>query len=300
MRLSMWRRLKNALIYYFTAGLVTLVGFVPAIFVDPVGKWLGYTAHFFASRERRLARTHLGRALNLEGSQRRVRALARGVFVALGRSAVELCRLRMSPHKTPRVVLSPASAQVLDTAFSKGKGVIFVSGHLGNWELMAYTLANLGYPISTVARESYDPRFTQMIEGFRKRAGVESIYRGRPGSSAAMLRALKSNRVLGFLIDQDTSVPSAFVPFFGTPAKTPVGAAVFATRSSAPVVLGSIHRRGDGSHIIDIVPLSVPEDVREGTALLTQHLEARIRRHPTEWVWFHERWRTRPDAEVAA
>ncbi len=295
---SMMRRIKNTFIYYFARVAIALTGFVPARFAVPFGRVLGSLAHLVAGRERRQATDQLAAALELPSSGRRVRLLVRDVFRELGVSAIELCQLFRSGESSPQISVSADSRSALDAALAEGRGVVFVTGHIGNWELMALALARLGYPISTVAKESYDFRFTRLIESFRAREDVKAIYRGRPGSSAAMLRALKKNSVLGFLIDQDTTVPSAFVPFFGRPANTPIGAAVFALRSGAPVVVGTIHRTAEGKHIIDIARVQIPDNIEAATALLTSHLEQRIRRHPTQWVWFHRRWKTQPDGKT--
>lgn len=198
-----------------------------------------------------------------------------------------------NPERRPKVVISPSSLRALDDASSLGRGIIFVTAHLGNWELMAATLARAGYPIFTAAKKSYDPRFTKMIHKARCDFGVRAVYRGDKGAFAAMLRALRNNGVLGFLIDQDTDVPSVFAPFFGRPAKTPSAPAVLALRCGAPIVVGSISRNiRDGSHTVDIEPFNVSGGVEEITAALNLRLEARIRKHPSEWVWFHRRWKS--------
>ncbi len=297
---TMLRALKNSFIYHGAMCAVTLVGFLPVRLAAPIGRLLGGLAHLLARRERKLALHHLGMTMDPSRSKTRAKLLTRGVFVELGKSAVELCLLRNAPHKSPEVILSDASRQALEDALAQKRGVVFVTGHLGNWELLARTLATLGYPISTVAKESYDPRFTRQIDRFRSGAGVQVIYRGRPGAPSAVLRALKQGRAIGFLIDQDTSVPSAFVPFFGHPASTPIGAAALALRTNAPVVVGTIHRAPSGKHIIDITACPIPTEVEKATAVMTSHLEARIRRHPAQWVWFHERWNSKPPTKAAA
>jgi KDO2-lipid IV(A) lauroyltransferase len=293
---ALLRGTKNLLIYFLSRVALALVGLVPAGLTAGCGRLLGRIAHRVAGRERRLARRQIAAAFDLAESSARARLLTRGVFAGLGIGAVELTRLARSASARPEVEIAESSRRVLDRALAADRGVVFATGHIGNWELMAIELARLGYPISTVAKESYDPRFTALIERFRARFSVRAIYRGRPGASTAMLRALKQNRVLGLLIDQDTSVPSVFVPFFGRPAKTPVGAAALALRSRAEVVVGSIHRRADGSHSICIEPCPLPPDQTAATARLTAALEARVRRRPSQWVWFHERWKSRPDA----
>ncbi|MCK9461906.1 MAG: lysophospholipid acyltransferase family protein [Proteobacteria bacterium] len=290
----MSRRLKNAVIYAVVRALVGALGLVPAALVRPVGLALGALGHRLAGRERRRARTQISRGLGLDPTSRRVRLLVRGVFAQLGLSAVEVCRLRHRPAVADSVAIPEGSRRALEAALREGRGVVFATGHLGNWELMAVALARAGFPITAIAKESYDPRFTRLVEDERRRLGVEVIHRGRPGSSAATLRALRAGRVIGLLIDQDTRVPGTFVPFFGAPAFTPTGAAALAVRTGAPLVVGSIRRTPRGGHVVEVDRCEPPVDTAEGTASLTAALERRIRRHPSQWVWFHERWKTRP------
>jgi KDO2-lipid IV(A) lauroyltransferase len=296
---ALLRGTKNFIVYFLSRIALATIGLVPARLTAGAGCLLGRIAHRVARRERRIARRQIAAALRLDEGGRRAACLTRGVFAHLGTGAVELARVMRSPDRAPRVDLPETSRRALDEALAVGRGVVFAAGHIGNWELMAAELARLGYPISTVAKPSYDPRFTRLIDHFRDRLGVQAIYRGRPGAATAMLRALKRNRVLGLLIDQDTAVPSVFVPFFGRPAKTPLGAASLALRSRAEVVAGSIRRRADGTHEILIERHALPSDETAATARLTAALEARIRSRPSQWVWFHERWKSRPDAAVA-
>jgi Kdo2-lipid IVA lauroyltransferase/acyltransferase len=287
------RQIKNRLIYLATKGAVSLIGRVPERWMPALGRGLGALAYAAAGFERRCACRQLRSAFGSKLSVARSRRLTRGVFNRLALSAVELARMVRNFEQRPNVVLPPSSLRALDEASALGRGVIFVTAHLGNWELMAATLARAGYPIFTVAKKSYDPGFTKMIHKARGDFGVRAIYRGDKGASAAMLRALRNNAVLGFLIDQDTDVPSVFAPFFGRPAKTPAAPAVLALRLGAPIVVGSIFRNTrDGSHAVEIEPFEVSGSVEEVTAALNLLLETRIRRHPCEWVWFHRRWKS--------
>jgi KDO2-lipid IV(A) lauroyltransferase len=295
MPLALFKGTKNSVIYFLARLALAAAGLVPRRLVRAFGRAIGGLAHWIARRERRLARRQIAAAFGLGPDGGRTAVLVRGVFDHLGVGAIELARILVSPRRAPRVELPERSRRALEDALSEGRGVLYATGHIGNWELMATELARLGYPISTVTKPSYDPRFTRLIDRFRARSGIEAIHRGRAGASVAMLRALRKNRVLGMLIDQDTRVPSVFVPFFGRSAHTPVGAAAVALRNESPVVVGSIRRRADGSHVIEIELCPLPPDETEATAVLTAALESRIRRRPSQWVWFHERWKTRPD-----
>ncbi len=290
----MGRRIRHAFVYFLARVAMAAVALLPERAGRGSGRALGALAHGLARRERTLARGHLALAFGLDPAGPRAGLLARGVFAHLGESLVELSRLIARPGWLPDIGMSAVSGRALDEALAAGRGAVFVTGHLGNWELMAVALARAGYPISTVARESRNPRFARLVASGRARFGVECIHRGRPGAVAGILRALKRGRVLGLLIDQDTRVPGVFVPFFGRAAFTPVAAAAIALRTGAPVIVGSIRRRRDGSHEVTIEPCALPADEGAATALLTARLEERVRRRPSQWVWFHERWRTQP------
>ncbi|MFO8073167.1 MAG: lysophospholipid acyltransferase family protein [Polyangia bacterium] len=295
------RRLKNTAIFLFARAAVALAGLVPATLVRPCGAAVGSLALLLAPRQRKLARRQLAAAFSLQPHGRRARILLHGVFSHLGTGAIELCRLLRRPAAPLRVELPSPSREALERALSRGRGAVFVTGHIGNWELMAISLARLGYPISTVARESYDPRFTRLLDRGRSSFGVSSIFRGRPGAAARMLRALRANRILGFLIDQDTRVDGVFAPFFGREAHTPIGPAAIARRTGTPLLVGSIRRLRNGGHLISIQELHLPGDDAGAALALNAELERRVRLRPSQWVWLHDRWRTRPpDGDRAA
>jgi KDO2-lipid IV(A) lauroyltransferase len=188
---------------------------------------------------------------------------------------------------------------------ARGKGLVYVTGHVGNWELMAQKVPRIGaWPISTIAKATIDPGMNALIEKARREGGVETLWRENPSTARAMIRCFKKNEILGILIDQDTNVQGVFVPFFGRPAFTPRAAADLALRFRAPVVVATTRRRGprpgDGHEIQAVeVPYDPDAPDREAeairlTAACTAVLEAAIRRNPVEWVWMHERWKTPP------
>src|SRR5262249_45671126 len=177
----------------------------------------------------------------------------------------------------------------------EGRGLIAVPGHLGNWELLAATLAR-HVPLTVVARRVNDARFQALILRFREAAGIEVVLRDDRHFQAAVREALSRNRAVALLIDQDTRGAGVWVPFLGRLARTPPGAALLALRTRAPLVTAFIARRPEGGHHARIARVDVPGDRAAGavtalTAVLTAAIEAQLRRHPVEWVWWHERWR---------
>jgi KDO2-lipid IV(A) lauroyltransferase len=268
-----------------------------------LGARLGALAYTVAGGERRKALKSLALAFP-EKSDAERQAVARAAFRHLGAAALEVACTGALDEGLERLVAWPQEdRRVLEAALARGKGVVFVSGHVGNWELLARRVARSGFPCQSIAKETTDPRLTELVARFRARGGVRSIWRGQEGAARAMLRALRSGEILGILIDQDTKVQSVFVPFFGELAATPRAAADLALRTGAAVVTGFCHREGEGYRLsMEEVPVPQGED-REAlavalTAALSARIEAAIRRAPEQWVWMHQRWKTRPPTAV--
>ncbi|MCP3144204.1 lysophospholipid acyltransferase family protein [Pyxidicoccus xibeiensis] len=293
------KRLKRFLRYVLIRGVLLLLQPLPLGLASALGARLGTWAYTLAGGERRKALKSLAVAFP-EKSDLERQALARAAFRHLGAAALEVACTGALDRGLERLVAWPEEdRRVLETALARGKGVVFVSGHVGNWELLARRVARAGYPSQSIAKETTDPRLTDLVGRFRARGGVRSIWRGQEGAARAMLRALRSGEILGILIDQDTRVQSLFVPFFGELAATPRAAADLAIRTGASVVTGFCHREGEGYRLsMEEVPVPQEGD-REAAALaltaaLSSRIEAAIRRTPEQWVWMHQRWKTRP------
>ena len=194
-----------------------------------------------------------------------------------------------------------AAFELLRESLGEGLGVIVVSGHIGNWELMAQAFSAAGFPVSSVAKPTYDPRLTALVDEFRGRNGMKTLWRGQTEIFKAILKVFQDRETFGILIDQDTKVPGDFVPFFGELAFTPTAAATLHRRTGAPVLVGCHHRSPEGPRIklTRVEPQTAIDDPsfdRDFTAQLTKHLEQAIREEPAQWVWLHRRWKTRPVA----
>jgi len=205
--------------------------------------------------------------------------------------------------------LSAQQRELLNTATSEGRGVVAVTGHIGNWELLAQVLAASGLPLVSVARNTYDPRLTALLGEIRQRHGMELLWRRRRtgafGSALRVIRTLRRKKMLALLIDQDPGPQNGVVvPFFGHHAATPSLAAALALKEGCPLVLGYLHRRKGGGYDLCIERINYdhlrdssnePDNLvraeKSLTALLSARLECAIRLAPEQWVWFHHRWR---------
>jgi KDO2-lipid IV(A) lauroyltransferase len=289
------RRLRHELVRLALAA----VGRLPLLVAGRLGAAVGWLGFQLARRERARALASLSRAFPLETDAWR-RGVAHRAFVHFGAAAGELASVwRQGAGHNASVSWPHEAWAPLAAARAQGKGILFVTAHLGNWEVMARALVAGGYPTSVIGREASDPHTTALIGAFRGQAGVKVIWRGAPGAARQMLRALRSNGVLGLLIDQDTRVQSVWVPFFGQLAKTPRAAADLVLRTGAAPVLGFCVRTGPGAYRVwtEAVPLPAGEGeaaVLELTAGLTARIESAIRAYPEQWVWMHERWKSPP------
>jgi len=303
-RRSLWRRFRratrgprNAVLARTIRGLMTLLGTLPVPLALAIGRALGAGAHAVLGRPRGLALTHVALAFpELDPAARR--ALVRATFRHAGQSFAELT---LWPKLRDRGYVAVEGLDVLHAMLAEGRGGIAVTGHTGNWELLAASIAACGIPLTVIARRVNDARFDALIVGFRRSVGVEVLVRDDPRFLSGVRDALARNRIVAILIDQDTRGAGVFVPFFGRPARTPAGAAVLGLRARVPICTAFIARRPAGGHVARIAPVPVGPrggraDVTALTATLTAAIETQIRRAPVEWVWWHERWRRQPDS----
>jgi KDO2-lipid IV(A) lauroyltransferase len=293
----LFKRVKRFVRYVLIRALLLPLQLIPLRLASSLGASFGGLAFIFAGREKRKALASLAVAFpEKSGAQRE--ALARATFRHMGSVAMELLRINaFDARRNEFVEWDEESRAVVTTALARGRGLVFVTGHFGNWEILARFVTQEGLPVSVVGKEASDPRTTKLLEDFRSSAGMRVIWRGREGAAKELLRALKSNRMLGLLIDQDTKVQSVWVPFFGKLAKTPRAAADLVLRTGAAPILGFCTRVGPLKYRITMRELPKPEGrdeaaVMQLTADFTRGIEEQIRAHPEQWVWMHERWKS--------
>ncbi|WP_176065136.1 lysophospholipid acyltransferase family protein [Anaeromyxobacter diazotrophicus] len=284
--------------------LAALLGRLPLRAALAVGALAGRLAWHLAPGTRRLMLAHLALAFP-EKSEAERRAVARASLVHLGQVALEVAALRRYRDRLEAYVsIAPGGAELVERAMARGRGLVFVAGHIGNWELLAQRLSRLAQPNAVVAKRNADAWLNGAVERLRAEGGLETFWREDPATGRRLLRLFKRGGGLGILVDQDTKVQGVFAPFFGRPAFTPRAAADLALRFGATALVVTSHRRGPGrgaGHELEVVELPydpAPPDreaeVLRFTAAALAIQEAAIRRHPAEWVWMHRRWKTEP------
>ena len=292
------KRLRRELRVRSLLALLPLASHLPHRLAIVLGGAAGWLTWYLSPRHRRAATEHLAIAFPERDADWRAR-VGRQSFANLGRCALEIAM--GDGLDVPRAVqFDPGSLEALTAAHAEGRGVVAISCHLGNWELLARRVAHERLPLATVAREAQDPRLTAVLERSRANSGILSLWRGSAGAIRAMIRHLRAGGIVAVLIDQDTDVAGHFVPFFGKDAFTPRAPADLALRTGAAVVFARTRRVAKAMHRITISRVSLPAsgdtdaDSRSLTAELTKQIEEEVRNHPEQWVWMHARWRTQP------
>ncbi len=293
------QRTLRAIIYYGTKALISLFNLLPYTIAVWLGARLGLLVYYVLPYERKKSIKNILKAFP-EMDHKWAAMQIRETFQRLGISIMELVKIETIARHIDEYI-TVKNMDVLEQSIKKGAGVIWITGHIGNWELMPVYFAKKGYKVYVVAKRLYDHRIDDIINDLRRNHGVQPIIRGEQGSSKAILKALRSNSLLGMLIDQDTDVQGVYVKFFGDMAFTPRGASDLAIKAGSDVIAGFITRTGKNRHIITIhgpITYKRTSDYEKDVIGLTQEMtvliEQHIRNHPSDWVWMHSRWAKKP------
>jgi Kdo2-lipid IVA lauroyltransferase/acyltransferase len=226
-----------------------------------------------------------------------VAQVARESYGHLGRTSIETAIL---PSYGGREIVDLFEGvdgwSIVEERLARGRGLILVTGHLGNWELGGAYLAARRLPIDAVARHMANPLFDRYLTRTRQRIGMTVVH--DEDAVRRVPRSLRAGRAVAFLIDQGAvGLASTWVPFFGRYAKTPRGPAVFALRLDAPIVFGAAVRQPSGRYRLTFEPIAAADtgdreaDVDRIVAEYTAVLERWVRRTPEQYLWHHRRWK---------
>lgn len=289
--------LRHRLEYLGFRAVVRLVGTLPEVPALLLGEGLGWLAGSVFRVRRGVVDGNLTRAFPQRPRRERDR-IARSCYRHLGREAITMLRMAGLPSERIRERTELVGFAAVQEALARGRGVVVVTGHLGNWEIGGAALAARGVPVDAVAQVQRNPLFDRDLVAVRERLGMRVI----PRSEAVRrgFRGLREGRLLALVGDQNVREGGVFVDFFGTPASTARGAAVFALRAGAPlfvaVALRCPGRRGWYRVHFESVPVvstgDLEADVTAVTRSLTRALEGYVRQAPEQYFWHHRRWRT--------
>lgn len=293
---------RNRFEYGLLRGLEAGFGVLPRRAADWLGASVGGLVRRPLGVRRDVVMENLARAFP-EASPEWIAATAAAAYRHLGREATAMTRLATLDAAAVRdlTVLTDEAASTLRETVGSGRGVIFATGHYGNWEMAAAAVAARGHPITAIVKRMRNPLVDERIAAARRALGVETV--GMREATRHIPRALAAGHAIGIVADQDARRTGVWVPFFGVPASTHRGPAIFALRTGAPLLAAIARRLPDGRYSIDTRRIdtrrqSDPEtDIVRITADLAAALEREIRADPTQYFWFHKRWKTAPSEE---
>lgn len=292
------QRLKNDVLWALASLLLHATRPLGVRGLRRAGRALGACAYLFARGAKQTALANVARVFPRMGDRTK-RAFVRQCFASVGEHLGESAALLRPERALAPLPMCPQARALIAEARGEGRGVVFASAHLGPWEVVAASIVAAGVPLVTLARESYDPRFSRLYAKLRSARGVRVIWRSGRNTATRIVRTLRSGLVLGVPMDLQARVPSLEAPFLGHPAPTAVGPARIALRTGAAVVVGtaapwSAREGGLGVTATRIPTHDLLHDEagwRELTRRINAELSHRILALPHSWLWMHERWR---------
>ncbi len=266
------------------------------------GTALGTLGYHLSARYRAVADKNLQIAYGDMLTEKQRQRLIKRVFQHFARAMlVEFLKGADFTLADMRHWVKGESYETVEALLTRGKGVIVVSAHLGNWEWLSKRAAMEGYSIKVVARQSEDEKFNALTDRVRGTNGYTVHPRG--DSPRALLKQLRENKIVAIVPDQKSE--DVFVPFFGKLAGTVAGPAVLALKTGAAILPMFCPRQPDGTYKTVFYPAIIPEptddheaDVRKIMAEITADIEDIIRQYPDQWLWLHDRWRVPPPTEI--
>ena len=292
----MWRTLKDYC-YAFTAKCIgQCIVWLPRKLALSIGVYLGTTVFSLSRDQKSRACKHLRQSLEI--GQPLAEQFVRRSFQNIGKNLMEFMQLpRMSP-KTLHQLVTFEGQEHIDKALAQGRGAIILTAHFGNWELLGAKILASGYTIRGITRQLRSQRLEAIVSSYREKVGWQGIDRDR--AVREVLRCLNRNELIAILADVDTRTRGIFVDFFGRPAYTPYSPVAFALKTGAAILPTFIIRQPDDSHrAIVEPPLPLQQsgkkeaDLLVNTQRFTKVIESYIRRYPEQWIWMHERWKTK-------
>lgn len=291
--------LQVTVLYCFT----WVVALVPEQLSERFGVGVGLLMHRILASRRKIAEENIAHTLEYMRSQPEwscpvatAQEIAREVFCNLGRSLVETCRLYHGRGDALIDRIEVRGREHYDAARAMGKGLIFLTGHCGNWELVALAYARLfNAPLSVVARRQNNPYLNQMVERMRMHYDNSIIY--KDNALRNMISVIRKNGTVGLLVDQTVFPEEGYlIEFLGRKAWASKAPVLIARKTGVPILPAFIHREGK-RHVIEIhAPILFDGDVgdqgwQDDVKTYSKEIERFIVAHPTEWYWVHRRWK---------
>lgn len=281
-----------------------IIKFLPRRCVYSFAETMASIGFIVARKHRTIALESLSIAFGSNKTEREIKQIAKDCFTYLAKSAIELFFLMERPALLRKRV-TIIGKHNLDAALSKGKGVILVSAHFGNFPLMLGKFCLEGYKTGAIMRHMRDTRVEKTFVKKRAKFSLKTIYsQPRKECVEETIKSLRNNELVFIPLDQNFGTAGVFVDFFGKKAATATGPIILAQRTGASLLPCFMVRQQDDTHTIICEPAlelqagkSAPDTIKTYVQKLTNIIEVYIRKYPAEWGWIHRRWKSRPNQD---
>ena len=292
-------RFRHRVQYAIGRGVLGLLGMVKFRDARAMGRSLGRMALSPFGVRRNVVERQIAAAFP-NASDEEVQAMVRNAYSHFGQVVIETALLpRLGTQGILDMFEGTEGFEAIDRAYAEGKGIILITGHFGNWELAGAYVAARGIPIEVIVRRMNNPYFDDYVTVTRRDAGMIVVY--DHDAVRRTPRAFKAGHAVAFVADQGVlGLASTFVPFFGRPAKTPRGPAVFAMKYRLPTFFVAAVQEKSGKYRCVVTPVEIPDtgdreaDVDTVVARYTSILESWVRKYPGQYFWHHRRWKRQP------
>ena len=295
-----YKKIRDDIFYVLVVLFIAILRLLPRKPALMLMKFLGRLAFHLSKGPRQRTIDHLSMVYGADQDPAEIENMARRVFIHLATAAGDMLRMPNIIRNGINRLVKTKGTEHLDRAFRAGKGMILLTCHLGNWEILGAWLAQNNYPMKVIGTTLFDPRLDRILVDIRNKSGNTNIARGK--STREIIRTLKKGDAVGMLIDQDTKSQGTFVNFFGKQAHTPTGPAVLARRLNVPLIPVFMYLQEDLTYQLECLPpldlvktADEESDITINTQKCSDAYETMIRRYPEQWVWMHKRWKTRPE-----
>jgi KDO2-lipid IV(A) lauroyltransferase len=293
--------------YVGLRAFVGIIQLLPMNICMLMGMFLAYASYLIDRKRRKIAEENLRNAYGEDLSDSQIREIIRRSYLHLASVGIDFIKLpRIVNGNNWRKYFEVEGLEFARKAREEGKGIIFVTGHVGNWEVLGCAMKFLfHHPVHSIAKHMENPFNDRFFTKLRADGGQKIIF--TENASREILRVLKNNQLLGILVDQHVRENNIFVDFFGQKASTTRSAATLSLKTGTPIIV-LFARRVDRRYRFKVTlsrPIQIEKtgnlekDIFNLTQRFTNMIESQIREHPHEWLWIHRRWKTRPPIVVS-
>jgi KDO2-lipid IV(A) lauroyltransferase len=266
-----------------------------------LGRFFGTLAYFINYKRAKVAYSNMRAAFCEEKEPSQIRRIVKDLYKNFGETLVEILRIPDVNKAYIEKYVRIENIHHIDNALTKGHGIIFLTGHFGNWELSSITSVLVGYPLLVLVREQKMTRLNDALNAYRESKGCKVVKKGM--ATREIYEHLQRNGIVGILSDQDAGKKGAFVNFFGRPTSTHRGAFTLSGKTGAVIIPTFMVRTNGAYHRLFLEsPIEITADDEsiefEAMQKFASALEGYIRQYPEQWLWLHKRWKSTPLRKV--